>query len=161
MWPLLCWGKVTVCPLSGEFLSFIGAEFCQKLFLHLLRWSHVFYSSVCWCGFTSRHLQMWELDYRESWMLKNWWFWTVVLEKSLESSLDCKEIQPVHPEGDQSWVFFERTDVEAETPILWPPDVKSWLIWKDLDAGKDWSQEEKETTEDEIVGWHHRLNGHE
>ena len=91
---------------------------------------------------------MWELDYKESWALKNWCFWTVVLEKTLESPLDCKEIQPVHPKGDQSWVFTGRTDVEAETPILWPPDAKSWLIWKDPDAGKDWRQEKKGTTED-------------
>ena len=88
-------------------------------------------------------------------------FWTVVLEKILESPLHSKEIQPVHPKGDQSWVFVGRTDVEAETPVLWPPDVKSWLIWKDPDAGKDWRQEEKGTTEDEMVGWHHRLNGDE
>ena len=87
--------------------------------------------------------------------------WNVVLEKTLESPLDCKEIQPVHPKGDQSWVFTGRTDAEAETPILWSPDVKSWLIWKDSDAGKDWGQEEKGMTEDEMVGWHHRLNGHE
>ena len=86
--------------------------------------------------------------------------WTVVLEKTLESPLDCREIQPVHPKGDQSWVFIGRTDAEAETPILWPPHVKSWLIWKDRDAGKDWRQEEKGTTEDEMVGWHHRLDGH-
>ena len=92
---------------------------------------------------------------------KNWCFWTVVLEKTLESPLDCKEIQPVHPKGDQSWVFIGRTDVEAETPILWPPDAKSWLIGKDPDAGRDWGQEEKGTTEDEMVGLHHRLNGHE
>ena len=98
---------------------------------------------------------MWELDCEESWALKNWCFWTVVLEKTLESPLDCKEIQPVHPKGDQSWVFIERTDVEAETPILWPPGAKSWLIWKDPHAGKDWRQEEKGTTEDEMVGWHH------
>ena len=103
---------------------------------------------------------MWELDYKESWAQKNWWFWTVVLEKSLESPLDCKEIQPVHPKGDQSWVFIGRTDVEAETPIFCPPDAKSWLIWKDPDARKDWGQEEKGTTEDEMVGWHHWLNGH-
>ena len=98
----------------------------------------------------------------ESWIrkLKNWCFWTVVLEKTLESPLDCKEIQPVHPKGDQSWIFIGRTDVEAETAILWPPDVKSWLIWKDPDAGKDWRWEEKGTTEDEMVGWHHRLEGH-
>ena len=104
---------------------------------------------------------MWELAYKESWAPKNWCFWTVVLEKNLESSLDCKEIQPVHPKGDQSWVFIGKTDVEAETPILWPPVVKSWLIWKDPDTGKDWGQEEKGTTEDEMVGWHNQLNGHE
>ena len=104
---------------------------------------------------------MWELDCKEGWVLKNWCFWTVVLDKTLESPLDCKEIQPVHPKGDQSWVFFGRTDAEAETPVLWPLDVKGWLIWKDPDAGKDWGQEEKRTTEDEMVGWHHRLYGHE
>ena len=102
---------------------------------------------------------MWELDYKENWGPKNWCFWTVVLEKTLESPLDCKEIQPVHPKGDHSWVFNGGTDVEAETPILWPPDVKSWLIWKDPDAGKDWGQEKKGTTEDELVGWHHWLDG--
>ena len=112
-------------------------------------------------GFSSGHVWMWELDYKESWAQKNWCFWTVLLEKTLESPLDCKEIQPVHPKGDQSWVFIRRTDVEAETPILWPPDAKSWLIWKDPDAGKDWGQEEKGITEDEMVGWHHWLNGHE
>ena len=103
---------------------------------------------------------MWELDCKESWAPKNWCFWTVVLEKTFESPLDCKEIQPVYPKGDQSWVFIGRIDVEAETPVLWPSDVKSWLIWKDPDAGKDWGQEEKGVTEDEMVGWHHRLNGH-
>ena len=111
--------------------------------------------------FSSSHVWMWELDYKESWVLKNSCFWTVVLEKTLESPLDCKEIQPVHPKGDQSWVFIGRTDVEAESPIFWPPDVKSWLIWKDPDAGKDWRQEEKGMTEDEIVGWHHWVNGNE
>ena len=113
------------------------------------------------CGFSSGHVYMWVLDYEESWAPKNWCFWTVVLEKTLESPLDCKEIQPVHPKGDQSWVIIGRTDAEAETPVLWPSDVKSWLIWKDPDAGKDWGQEEKGTTEDEMVGWHHRLNGRE
>ena len=103
---------------------------------------------------------MWELDCEESWAPKNWCFWTVVLEKTLESPVDCKEIQPVHSKGDQSWVFIGRTDVEAETPILWPLDAKSWLIWKDSDAGRDWGQEEKGTTEDEMAGWHHWLNGH-
>ena len=111
--------------------------------------------------FSSIHVWMWELDYKESWAPKNWCFWTVVLEKTLESPLDCKEIQPVHPKGNQSWMFIGRTDVEAEIPILWPPDVKNWLIWKDPDAGKDWRREEKGTIEDDMVGWHHQLNGHE
>ena len=110
-------------------------------------------------GFPSGHVYMWELDCEESWELKNWCFWTVVLKKTLESPLDCKEIQLVHPEGDQSWVFIGRTDVEAETPILWPPDAESWLIGKDPDVGRDWGQE-KGTTEDEMVGWHHCLDGH-
>ena len=96
--------------------------------------------------FSSSHVWIWELDYKESWVQKNWCFWSVVLEKTLESSLDCKEIQPVHPKGNQSWVFIGRTDVEAETPIFWPHHMKSWFIWKDPDAGKDWGQEEKGTT---------------
>ena len=111
-------------------------------------------------GFSSGHVWMWELDYKESWVPKNWCFLTVVLEKTLESPLDFKEIQPVHPKGDQSWVFIGRTDVKAETQILWPPYAKSWLIWNDPDAGKDWGQEEKGMTEDEMFGWHHWLNGH-
>ena len=102
---------------------------------------------------------MWELDYKQSWAPRNWCFWTVVLEKTPESPLDSKEIQLVHPNGDQSWVFIRGTDVEAKTPVLWPPDARSWLIGKDPDAGKDWRQEEKGTTEDEMVGWHHWLNG--
>ena len=110
-------------------------------------------------SFSSSHVWMWELDHNESWAQKNWCFWTVVLEKTLESPLDCKEIQPVHL-GDQSWAFIGRTDVEAETPTLWPPYAKSWLIWKDPDAGKDWGQEEKGMTEDEMFGWHHWLNAH-
>ena len=112
-------------------------------------------------GFYSSHIWMWELDYKESWGLKNWCFWTVVLKKTLESPLECKEIKPVHPKGDQSWVFIGRTDVEAETPILWPSDARGWLIGKDPDAGKDWRQEKKGTIEEETVGWHHQLNGHE
>ena len=104
---------------------------------------------------------MWGLDHKESWMLKNWCFSTVVLEKTLENPLDFKEIQPVNPKGNQSWVFIGRKDAETEVPILWPPDVKNWLIEKDPDAGKDWRQEKKETIEDEMVGWHHWLNGHE
>ena len=103
---------------------------------------------------------MWELDYKESWVLKNWCFWIVVLEKTLESPLDSKEIQPVHPKGDQFWVFIGRTDVEAEAPVLWPPDAKSWLIGKDPDSGKDWGQEERGMTEDEMVGWYHWLDRH-
>ena len=106
------------------------------------------------------HAWVWELDYKESWALKNWCFWTAVLEKTLESPLDCKEIQPVHSKGNQFWIFIGRTDAEAETPILWPPDAKSWLIWKDPDARKDWGQEEMGMTEDEMVGWHHWLDGH-
>ena len=111
-------------------------------------------------GFSSSHVWMWGLDYTESWAPKNWCFWTVVLEKTLASPLDCKEIQLVHPKGDQSWVFIGGTDAEAETPILWPPDVESWLIGKDPDPGRDYGQEEKGMPEDEMVGWHHRLNGH-
>ena len=111
--------------------------------------------------FFSSHVWMWELDYKDSWVPKNWCFWTVVLEKTLESPLDSKEIQPFHPKGNQSWIFIGRTDAEAETPILWPPDAKNWLIGKDPDAGKDWRQEEKGTTEDEMAGWHHQLDGHE
>ena len=112
-------------------------------------------------SFSSGHVWMWELDHKESWVLKNWCFWIVVWEKTLESPLDCREIKPVHPEGNQSWIFIGRTEAEAETPIVWPPDAKSWLIWKDPDAGKYWRQEEKGTTEYEMVGWHHWLDGHE
>ena len=104
---------------------------------------------------------MWELDYKENWALKNWYFWTVALEKTLESLLDCREIQPVNPKGNQSWTFIGRTDVEAEAPILWPPDAKNWLLGKDPDAWKDWRQDEKGMTEDEMVVWHHWLNEHE
>ena len=107
------------------------------------------------------HVWMWELDHKEGWALKNWCFWTVVLEKTLESPLECKEIQPVQAKGDLSWVFIGRIDAQAETPVLWPPDVKNQLIWKDPDAGKDWRWEEKGTAEDEIVGMDHQLNGHE
>ena len=110
-------------------------------------------------GFSIGHVWMWELAYKQSWAPKNWCFWTVVLEKTLESLLDCKEIQPVHPKGNWSWVFIGRTDVKVETTVFWPPEVKSWHIWKDPDAEKDWRQEEKGMTEDEMVRWHHRLNG--
>ena len=112
-------------------------------------------------GFSSSHIWMWNLDHKEGWVLKNRCFWTVVLEKTLESPLYCKEIQPVHPKGNQFWISIRRTDAEAEAPILWPPDAKSWFIRKDPDAGKDWRQKEKGTTEDEMVGGHHWLSGHE
>ena len=112
-------------------------------------------------GFSSSYIWMWELDFKENLVQKNWCFWTVVLEKTLESPFNSKEIQPVHPNGNQSWIFIGRTDVEAESLILWPPDAKSWLIGRDPDAGKDWRQEEKWMTEDEMVGWHHWLSGHE
>ena len=110
-------------------------------------------------GFSSGHVWMWELDYKERWVPKNWCFWSVVLGKTLESPLHCKEIQPVHPKGNQFWIFTGRTDAKAETPILCPPDVKNWLTGTDPDAGKDWRREEKGTTEDEMVGWHHQCNG--
>ena len=110
-------------------------------------------------GFSSSHIWMWELDSKESWAPKNWCFWTVVVEKTLESPLDCK-IKLVNPKGNRSLIFIGRIDAEAETPILWPPDAKSWLVWKDPNAGKDWGQEEKGTTENKMVGWHHWLNGH-
>ena len=112
-------------------------------------------------GFSSSHVGMWELDYKESWALKNWCFWTVVLEKTVESPLNCKEIQPVSPKGNESWIFIGKTAAEAETPICWLPDDKNWLLGKDPNAGKDWRWEEKGTTEDEMVGWHHWLNEHE
>ena len=112
-------------------------------------------------GFSRSHVWMWKLDYKESWTLKNWCFWIVVLEKTLESPLDFKEIKSVNPKGNQSWIFTGRTAAEAEVPILWPPDAKNWIFRKDpADAGKDWRQEEKGMTEDEMVGWHHWLGGH-
>ena len=137
-------------------------ESCDQPRQHIKKQRHYFAnkgSSSQGYRFSSGHVRMWELDYKESWAQKNWCFWTVVLEKTLESPLDCKEMQPVHPKGDQSWVFIGRTDVEAETLIFWWPDVKNWLICIDPDAGKDWRWEEKGTTEDEMVGWHHQLDG--
>ena len=111
--------------------------------------------------FSSSHVWMWELDHKESLAPKNWCFWTMVLEKTLQSPLDCKEIKPVHPKGNQSWIFIGKTDTEAETPVLWPPNVKNWRTGKDPDVGKDWKQEEKGPKEDEMVGWHHQLDGQE
>ena len=131
---------------------------------HIKRQRHCF-ANKCLSSqgydFSSGHVWRWELDCEESWLVKNWHFWTVVLEKTLESLLDCKEIRPVHPKGGQSWVFIGRTDVEAETLILWPPHEKSWFVEKDPDAGRDWGQEEKGTTEDEMAGCHHQLDGDE
>ena len=112
-------------------------------------------------GFSSSHVWMWELDHKEGWMPENWCFWTVVLQKTLECPLDCREIKSANLKGNQSWIFTGRTDVEAEAPILWPPNAKNWLTGKDPDTGKDWGQEEKRMTEDEMVGWHHWLNGYE
>ena len=110
---------------------------------------------------SSSHVWMWELDYKEDWAPKNWCFWTVVLDKTLETPLDCREIKPVNPKGNQPWIFVGRSDAKTEAPVLWPPDVKSWLIGRDSDAGRNWGQEEKGTTEDEMAGWHQRLHGHE
>jgi len=153
-WCLQPWNKKTLTPWKKSY---------DQPRQHVKKQRHYF-ANKCPSsqshGFSSSHVWMWELDYKESWAPKNWCFWTVVLEKTPESPLDCKEIQLVHPKGDQSWVFIGRIDVEAETPIFWPPDAKSWLIWKDPDAGKDWRQEKKGTTEDELVGWQHWLNGH-
>ena len=150
--------------LQGAFLT--QGSNLQLLSLLYCRWI------TCWAitivlicifllnnGFSSSHVWMWELDDKESWVPKEWCFWNVVLEKTLESPLDCKEIQPAHPKGNQSWIFIRRTDAEAETVIFWPPDAKNWLTGNDPDAGRDWRQEE-EIAEDEMVGWHQRLNGH-
>ena len=142
----------------------LGRKVIDQPRQHIEKQRHYFVSkgpSSQGYGLSSSHVRMWDLDHKESWAVKNWCLWTVVLEQTLESFLDCKEIQPVHPKGEQSWIFIGRIDAEAETLILWPPDGKNWLIGKDPDAGKDWRQEEKGATEDVVVGWHHRLNGRE
>ena len=147
--------KKMVTPWKGSY---------DQLRQHIKKQRHCFANKGPYSqsyGFSINHVWMWELDYKEGWAPKNWCFWTVMLEKTLDCPMDCKEIQPVHPKGDQSWVFIGRTDVDAGTLILWPPDVKCWLIGKDSDAGRDWGQEEKGKTEHEMVGWHHRLTGHE
>ena len=149
-WWLQPWNEKTLTPWKESY---------DQPRQHIKKQRHYFVNkgpSSQGYGFSSSHVWMWELDYKESWV-QNWCFLTVVLEKTL-CTLGCKEIQPVHSKGDQSWVFIGSTDVEAETPMLWPPDTKSWLIWKDPDAGKDWEQEEKGRIEDEMVGWHHWLN---
>ena len=137
---------------------------CDKLRHHIKKQRQCFANKGLFSqsfGFSSSHVWMWELEHKESWAPKNQCFWTVVLEKTLESPLDYKEIQWVNPKENQSWILFERTDAEAEAPVLWPPDARSWLIRKGPGAGNYWEQEEKGTTEDEMVGWHHQLNGHE
>ena len=131
----------------------------KKLKLIKIKWLSQVHKSDPDTG-SSSHVWIWQLDYKESWAPKDWCFWTVMLEKTLDSPLNCTEIQPVHPKGNQSWIFIGRTDVEAETLILWPPDVENWLIWKDPDAGKDWRWRRRGNG-DEKVGCHHRLNGHE
>ena len=137
----------------------------DSIYLVMSFWSRHYFpnkgSSSQSYGFSSSHVRMWELDSKESWVPKNWCFWTGVLEKTLESPLDNKEIQPVHPKGNRTWIFIGRTDAEGEAPILWSPDGKNWLIRKDPDARKDWGQEEMGVTEDEMVGWHDWLNGHD
>ena len=151
-----------------DILQFMGSQRVGHDWVTELNWTELNY--VCRAdkgpssqtyGFSSSHVWMWELDHKEIWALKNWCFWTVVLEKTLESPLNCKEIKPVNHKGNQPWVFILRTDAEAEAPVLWPPDAKSQLTGKNLDARKDWGQKEKGATEDEMVGWHHWLNGHE
>ena len=154
-WWLQPWNQKTLAPWKKSYDQF--RQHIKKQRQHL---DNKDLSSQSY-GFSSGHVWMWELYYKESWVLKNWCFWTVVLEKTLESPLDRKEIQPVHPKGNQSWVFIGRTHVEAETPVFWLPDSKNWLTRKDPDAGKDWGQEEKGTTEDEMVGWYHWLDGHD
>ena len=162
----ICYEVITAIQLintsitSNSYPFVCCGEMLRSSFLTNFKYIVRFPSSQGY-GFSGGHVWMWELDCEESWAPKNWCFWTVVLEKTLENPLDCKEIQPVHPKGNQSWIFIGRTDVEAETPILWPLHANSWLIWKDSDAGRDWGQEEKEASEDEMVGWHHWLYGHE
>ena len=153
-WWLQPWYKKTLAPWKKSY---------DQPRQHIKKQRHYFADKVHLVKtvFSSNHVWIWELDHKESWVPKNWCFWTMVLENTLESPLDCKEIQPVNPKGNQSWIFIGRTDAQTKAPILWPPDAKSWLFWKDPDAGKDWGQEEKGTTEDEMVGWHHQPNGYE
>ena len=163
-WSLLGWTGWISLQSKGLSRVFSNTAVQKQARHHIKKQRHYFAnkgSSSQGYGFSCGHVWMWELYYKESWALKNWCFWTVVLEKTLENPLDCKEIQPVHPKGDQPWVFIGRTDAEAQIPILCPPHEKRWLIGKDPDAWRDWGQEEKGMTEDEMAGWHHRLDGHE
>ena len=142
----------------------LGKKSCDKPRQHVKKQGHCFTDKGLYCqsyALFSSHVWLWELDHKEGWMLKNWCFWIVVLEKTLENLLDSKEIKPVNPKGNQPLTFIERTDTETEFQILWPSDEKSWLIEKDPNAGKDWGQEEKGVAEDEMFGWHHWCNGHE
>ena len=162
--PGVCWKACALSYHDGKLVHVKG--WCQITCCEVIqRSTKVLFAnkglSTQGYGFPNSHVWVWELDYKESWAPKNWCFWTVVLEKTLENPLDCKEIKPVHPKGDQSWVLIGRTEAEAEIPKLWPPDVKNWLIGKDPDAGKDWRLEEKGMAEEEMVGWHHQLDGHE
>ena len=156
------WGYINLANSWG--LHFFSLLYMQTVFSHYCT-KHVTLPTkvhiVKAMFFPNSYIQLWELDHKEGWALKNWCFQTVVLKKTLESPLDSNKIKPIKPKGNQSWIFIGRTDAEAETPILWPPDAKSELSRKDLDAGKDWRQEERGITEDETVGWHHWLNGHE
>ena len=181
------WGFVCLCWAGSDSKITADGDCCHEIKRHLLlgwksmtkldrvlkRWDITLLTKVhlikamvfpvVMYGFTYRfelYYTYIELNYKESWAPKNWYFWAVVLEETLESPLDCKEIQPDHPKGNQSWIVIGWTDAESEAPILWPPDVRNWLIWKFPDAGKDQRQEEKGTVEDEMVGWHHRLDGH-
>ena len=143
---------LTQCSIQPSSSTWIYFKTYKNIFVNFYLSNHNKGPSSQSYGFSSSYVWRWELDYKASWASKNWCFWTVVLEKTLESPLDCKEIQPVNPKGNQPWIFIGNTDAEAETPILWPPDVKNWLIGKDPDAGKDWQWEEKGMTEDETVG---------
>ena len=167
MWQNVFWGAPKSLQMVNAAMKLKDAPW-KKIYnqprQHIKKQRHYFaYKGPCSQSyiFSSSHVWIWELDHKESWALKNWCFWTVVLEKTFESPLDYKEIQPVYPKGNQSWVFNWRSDAEAEAPILWLPDVKNGLIGKDPDAGKDWKQEENGMTEDEMVEWYHWLDGHE
>ena len=162
-WTILGGSKVTETVTAAMKLKDAWKKSYDQPRQHIKKQRHYFANkglSSQTYDFSSSQVWMWELDYKESWAPKNWCFWTVMLEKTLESPLDSKEIQPVHPKGNQSWIFIERSDAEAETPELWPPDAKNWLLRKDPDAGKDWRLMEKVVTDDEMVGWHHRLDEH-
>ena len=164
-WETVFWGsKITAggrCSHEIKRLLLLGRQVMTNLEGVLKSRDITLPTKVCikLCFFSSSHVWMWELDYKENWAPKNWCFWTVVLEKTLESPLDCKEIKPVHPKGNQSSIFIGRIDAEAETPKHWPPDAKNWRIWKDPDAGKDWRPKEKGRAKDEMVGWHHWHSG--